>query len=126
MAYDLVEIGDRRRLFGAMVLAVLLASSLVAYLLATRLRGTIATPVSQLADAATSVSQTKDYSIRARKLSGDELGLLVDAFNEMLAGIQFRDEELRNALLSREDALREAQNARDSLETTLASIGEQS
>ena len=75
MAYDLVELGERRRLFGAMVLAVLLASSLVAFLLASRLRGTIATPPTQLAEAATSVSQTKDYSVRARKLSGDELGL---------------------------------------------------
>jgi PAS domain S-box-containing protein len=42
----------------------------------------------------------------------------------MLAGIQSRDTELHDALLSREDALKEAQNARDSLETTLSSIGD--
>lgn len=43
----------------------------------------------------TFVSETGDYSTRARKLSGDELGLLADRFNEMLAGVQQRDDELR-------------------------------
>lgn len=122
--YDLNEIGERRTLFGAMVLAVLFGSSLIALMVSSRLRGAIATPISNLAQAATSVSETKDYSIRARKLSGDELGLMVEAFNEMLAGIQLRDKELREALVSREEALSEARNARDSLETTLASIGD--
>jgi len=124
IVFDLDQIAERRRLYGAMVLGVLLASSLVAFLLASRLQRVIATPVSQLARAASSVSQTKDYSIRALKLSGDEMGVLVDAFNEMLGVIQVRDNELRKALLLREEALREAQNARDSLETTLSSIGD--
>jgi PAS domain S-box-containing protein len=124
LLYDLGEIGERRRLYGPIVLGILLAASLIAFFLSSKLRALIATPISQLAHATASVSQTKDYSIRARKLSGDELGVLVDAFNEMLAGIQSRDKELRHALMSREDALREAQNARDSLETTLASIGD--
>ena len=74
--------------------------------------------------ATTAVSETRDYSIRAQRLSGDELGRLVDAFNEMLAGIQARDNELRQALVAREEALRQAQNARDSLRTTLESIAD--
>jgi two-component system, chemotaxis family, sensor kinase CheA len=46
-------------------------------------------------DAAVSrVQQTKDFGIRARRTSDDELGSLTDAFNEMLAGIQARDAEL--------------------------------
>ncbi len=74
------------------------------------MRAGIATPIAQLAQTTASVSKTRDYSIRAKKLSGDELGLLVDTFNEMLASIQLREAELRQA--------------RDSLETTLASIGD--
>jgi PAS domain S-box-containing protein len=124
LIYDLDEISERRRLYGAGVLAVLLASSFTAFLFSSRLRAIIATPISQLAHATTSVTQTRNYSIRARKFSGDELGVLVDAFNEMLAGIQSRDNELRDALLAREAALKEAHNASDSLETTLASIGD--
>jgi PAS domain-containing protein len=124
IAYDLNEVGERRNLYGATVLGVLLASSLIAFLLSSRLRDTIAEPILNLAQATASVSKTRDYGIRAKKLSTDELGVLVDAFNEMLASIQFRDKELRDALLSREDALREARNAHESLETTLASIGD--
>jgi PAS domain S-box-containing protein len=124
LAYDLGEISERRRLYGAGVLGVLLASSLAAFLLSSRLRAIIATPISQLVRATASVSQTRDYSIRAPKVSGDELGVLVDAFNEMLAGIQFRDSELRDVLLSREEALKDAHRSRDFLQTTLASIGD--
>ena len=63
--------------------------------------------------ATTSVSETNDYSIRAQKFSGDELGVLVDRFNEMLAGIQSRDNDLRIALHDREEALRDAEKARE-------------
>ncbi|MDP9052920.1 MAG: PAS domain S-box protein, partial [Acidobacteriota bacterium] len=124
IAYDLGEIAERRQLYGGTVLGVLLASSLIAFLLSSKLRDTIATPILQLAQATVSVSRTRDYSIRAKKLSHDELGVLVDGFNEMLSGIQHRDNELRDALLAREDALREARNAHDSLEVTLSSIGD--
>ena len=48
----------------------------------------------------------------------------MDAFNEMLARIQSRDNELKKALSAREQALLDAQSARDSLKTTLASIGD--
>jgi PAS domain S-box-containing protein len=124
MSYDLAEIGERQRLYGGTVLGVLLTSSLIAFLLSSRLRDMIATPILDLAQTTATVSRTRDYSIRANKLSTDELGLLVETFNEMLAGIQHRDSELRNALISREDALIQAHSARDSLETTLASIGD--
>jgi PAS domain S-box-containing protein len=113
MLYDLDEIGERKRLFGATVLGVLLFSSLIAFLLSSMLRAVIANPISQLVRATTSVSETSDYSIRAPKLAGDELGVLVDRFNEMLAGIESRDIHLRTALHDREEALRDAENARE-------------
>jgi PAS domain S-box-containing protein len=113
LLYDLGEISERMRLYGATVLGVLLVASAIAFLLSSKLRAVIATPISRLAGAATSVSETGDYSVRAQKLSGDELGLLVDAFNEMLAGIQSRDNHLRTALAEREEALRDAEKARE-------------
>ncbi|MGA2600216.1 MAG: PAS domain S-box protein [Bryobacteraceae bacterium] len=124
LLYDLGEIGERVKLYGLTVLAMLLISALVAFLISSRLSAVIATPITQLARVTTSVSETNDYSIRAKKTSGDELGVLVGGFNEMLARIQSRDDELRKALLDREEALREAQNAREFLQTTLASIGD--
>jgi PAS domain S-box-containing protein len=121
---DLEEISERSRLYGLTVFLILLVSSFVAFLLSSRLRSVIAGPISQLADATRSVSETRDYSIRAQKLSGDELGALADGFNEMLTRIQSQDKELRQALLAQEAALRESQEIRDSLRTTLASIGD--
>ncbi|WP_437992493.1 nitrate- and nitrite sensing domain-containing protein [Sorangium sp. So ce145] len=47
-----------------------------------------------LGEAAAHVRRTRDYTTRARKTADDEFGALTDAFNEMLAGIQARDEVL--------------------------------
>jgi PAS domain S-box-containing protein len=95
LLYDLGELSERVRLYGSTVFGVLLASSLLAFLLSSKLREMIATPISLLVRATTSVSETGDYSTRAQKISGDELGVLVDRFNEMLAGIQSRDDALK-------------------------------
>jgi PAS domain S-box-containing protein len=99
LLYDLGEIFERIRLYGLTVLGVLLFSGVIAFLFSSKLRAVIATPISQLVRAATSVSETKDYGLRAQKLSGDEMGVLVDKFNEMLAGMQ---EALGEALSARE------------------------
>ena len=95
LRYGLGEITERIKLYGSTVFGVLLASSLLAFLLSSRLRAVIENPISQLVRASTSVAETGDYRTRAEKLSGDELGVLVDRFNQMLAGIQSRDDDLR-------------------------------
>lgn len=116
LQYDLGLINERVRLYGTTVLGVLLATFFLALLLSSRLRSVIATPISQLVSATTSVSETGDYSIRAQKLSGDELGVLVDRFNEMLAGIQSRDSDLKKALADREAALQQVEKERERFE----------
>jgi methyl-accepting chemotaxis protein len=50
-----------------------------------------------VAQVARSVALDKNYSVRATKQSNDELGQLVDGFNEMLAQIQARDTALQTA-----------------------------
>lgn len=122
LVYDLGEVYERVQLYGATVIAVFLFATLIAFLLSSRLRSLIATPIIDLARVATRVSNSRDYRIRAQKFSNDESGLLVEAFNEMLAGIQSRDNGLQEALLAREVALKDAQKARESLETSLASV----
>jgi PAS domain S-box-containing protein len=125
MLYDLDQLYERLRLYGATVLLLLLVSTLLALILSSRLSAIIAAPISQLVQTTTAISATKDCSVRAGKFSADELGVLVDAFNEMLAGIQTRDKGLREALIAREQALEEAQNARET-SRLLASIVESS
>src|SRR5262249_21042145 len=87
--------------------------SLIVFLLSSSLRETIVNPIAQLVRATASVSESHDYSVRALKVSGDEMGVLVDRFNEMLGGIQSREEHLKKALLERELALQEAERAKD-------------
>jgi PAS domain S-box-containing protein len=124
IVYDLEELYTRMRLYGLYVLAILLVSGGVALLLTSWLRHVIASPISQLARITAAVSETRDYGIRAQSESSDEVGALVHTFNDMLAGIEHRDGELRDALMAREDALAEARKARDFLRTTIASIGD--
>jgi PAS domain S-box-containing protein len=97
LLYDLDEIDERLILYGATVTAVLLLCVLTALILSTRLRQRIARPILDLADTAQSVSRTRDYGVRAQKLSSDETGELVDAFNEMLGTIQSREADLSRA-----------------------------
>ena len=51
-------------------------------------------PVEELADAMHKVTRNKDYSYRVSKQRKDEIGLLVNSFNNMLEQIQQRDSEL--------------------------------
>lgn len=97
LLYDLGELNDRVRLFGATVFGVFLLASIAAFLISNRLRAVIARPVARLVDATRAVSATGDYSVRAEKLSNDELGVLVDRFNEMLARIEARDSDVKKA-----------------------------
>src|SRR5258706_13294642 len=57
----------------------------------------IAEPILALADVARRIAENKDYSSRAPKRSEDEVGLLTDAFNQMLAEIEIGQNSLRNA-----------------------------
>src|SRR5262249_50509695 len=65
-----------------------------------------------------SVSRSKDYRIRAQKLSNDEVGAVTDAFNHMLTGIQSRDEELQTALHVQKDQTRRLAEVNHDLQHT--------
>jgi signal transduction histidine kinase/CheY-like chemotaxis protein len=92
---DLQQMRSRLRAYVVIDLVVLLVASIVALALSTRLQGLISQPILGLARTARLVSDKKDYSVRATKSSEDELGVLIDSFNEMLAQIQGRDTELQ-------------------------------
>ncbi len=94
---SLDEMYGHLRLQATTVTVVLLASAAVSLLLSARLQRVISDPIMQLADTAKTVSQKQDYSLRAARRSDDELGQLVDAFNQMLAQIEDRDRELQKA-----------------------------
>ena len=59
-----------------MILTILLAATMLALALASRLQRAIAEPVRHLAETARHVSVQNDYSARARKMADDDLGQL--------------------------------------------------
>jgi TMAO reductase system sensor TorS len=91
---DLQPLWYRLSRTGPTVALVVLISIFVAYLLASRLERLISEPVIHLVQTAKAVTVARNYAIRANRYSDDELGTLIDAFNEMLGEIQRRDREL--------------------------------
>ncbi|PID73729.1 MAG: hypothetical protein CSB33_02160 [Desulfobacterales bacterium] len=73
---------------------IILIIFLVSLLLSSFLQGIISEPVMELAATARSICTDRDYTVRARKVSEDEIGDLIDGFNEMLDEIQNRQKEL--------------------------------
>ncbi len=81
---------------------VFIFSYFLVYFLLFKFQGVITRPVYHLAGIAKQVASQKNYSIRAVKESNDELGFLIERFNEMLAKIEKGDQELRDTTVSKE------------------------
>jgi two-component system, sensor histidine kinase and response regulator len=91
---DLQELRDRLRRYLGILGLITLGSLGIALLISSGIQGVISRPIVELAKTAKAVSHDKNYAVRASKRGKDEVGLLIDCFNEMLAQIQLRDEEL--------------------------------
>lgn len=117
---DMLEVVSKIKRYCEVLAIVLIASSLVSLLAATLLHRSIYRPVAHLAAIAHEISGGRNYHMRAVRMSNDELGLLVDAFNRMLEQVEQRDRELeekvsrRTAELTR--ANHELSDARDRAE----------
>jgi PAS domain S-box-containing protein len=79
---------ERVKIYSAIAGLILFGSLIVALVLANRLQKRISDPIIRLASTARTVSERRDYSVRAPKLAPDELGILTDAFNDMLSRIE--------------------------------------
>ena len=76
------------KIYSGMAALVIVGTLLLALVTANRLQKRVSDPIVALAGTARTVSERHDYSVRAPKLEPDELGVLTDAFNEMLARIE--------------------------------------
>jgi signal transduction histidine kinase len=95
LASDTKAVSDALRLSGIIAVVVLAIAMLAAYALAAALQGRITAPILALAETATAASTRQDYSVRAPKFGEDELGMLTDAFNQMLGRIEEQKKELQ-------------------------------
>jgi len=95
---DLSELRARLVSFAWILGVILIASIAVTLMLSSYLERIISGPILRLAEVAYRVSTLKDYTVRAAGHGTDEVGRLVIGFNEMLATIQSRDQQLEQDL----------------------------
>jgi signal transduction histidine kinase/ActR/RegA family two-component response regulator len=94
---DLTEIESRVRSYIGIAALVFLLSVAAAVVMSSQVQRVISAPILHLVDTARVVSEAQNYAIRAQPSGDDEIGLLIASFNEMLAQIQRRDNELERA-----------------------------
>lgn len=104
---DLRAMDERLQRYAGILAIVMLISTTAAFLLSSNLQPMIANPILHLVQTAKTVSERKDYTVRASKKSRDELGLLVDSFNDMLEQIHQHEEVLKASLREKEVLLKE-------------------
>jgi signal transduction histidine kinase/CheY-like chemotaxis protein len=92
---DLTELSERMKTNLQTTALILFSALFVATIISSRLQRVISYPLQALAATAKTISTDKNFAIRATKTSNDEVGALIDGFNEMLHQIETRDGQLR-------------------------------
>ena len=101
---------QRVRVYSGILLAITSFALLIALSLSTWLQATITAPILDITKVAQQVIEKRDYTPRATKTTGDEIGYLVAAFNRMLdeIGNRAQAQDASNRELAREVADRKA------------------
>lgn len=92
--YELVE---RLVSYLSILAAVMIISLVVATLMSAWLQGTLTGPILAMTAVAREVMTRRDFSLRVKKTTDDEIGYLVDTFNSMLAEIGKRAQALEES-----------------------------
>jgi signal transduction histidine kinase len=115
---DMQELNQIYLLSALYALIAIIAGIFLAYLVSRKLIKFITKPIMSLYGAAKSVTDDHNYNVTAQKKSNDELGVLVDAFNEMILQINVREKEIRKANSSLEDKVRKRTKEFEQAKTT--------
>jgi signal transduction histidine kinase/CheY-like chemotaxis protein len=124
------EVRERLTNYLIILLAVMFGSLLIAAVIAAWLQAAVTAPLLEVTGVARDVMRRRDYSLRAKKTTRDEIGVLVDAFNDMLGEVERRagaleqsNRDLEREMKERRDAehaLRIADRRKDEFLATLA------
>lgn len=91
---DLQRFYARIGAYGIGLVIAIAASLFIAFVMLSKLQKEVTEPILDLVELTRVVSTKEDYSVRAVSASKDEIGSLVQGFNDMLTQIQWRDTEL--------------------------------
>ncbi|HUP08575.1 MAG TPA: ATP-binding protein [Caldimonas sp.] len=110
------DVGGRLLDYLAILVAVTAASLALAAVIFGSLQNSLTGPILALAQAARDVTRRRDYGVTVRKVSDDEVGELVDSFNDMVRELGAEIDQRQKA----EAALRAADRRKDEFLATLA------
>jgi signal transduction histidine kinase len=96
------EFYDRLTGYAALALVIALLVLGATWIVSAWLQAIVTRPILAVAEIARDVVHERDYSRRAAKLSDDEVGGLVEAFNAMLSEIERRTSELEASNVDKE------------------------
>lgn len=101
--------------YAVILVGVMVASLSLALLISIWLQAALTRPLFAVTNVAREVMQRRDFSLRAEKFSEDEIGILVDAFNDMLSEVEKRARALEDSNRSLEHEMTERQAAERAL-----------
>ncbi|MDX1629309.1 MAG: ATP-binding protein [Fulvivirga sp.] len=76
-----------------LLISILVGILLLSWILATRMQALISKPLLRLASATEEVSKKEDYSVRVKRKSHDEIGILYDQFNKLVEQLEVRKKQ---------------------------------
>ncbi|MDB5854600.1 MAG: response regulator [Herminiimonas sp.] len=108
-------LAERVKRYSFILLAVMAGSLIIAGLVSYWLQAAVTKPVLALTSAVHQVVRKRDFSMRVKKSTNDEVGVLVDAFNDMLTEVGNRSEALEKSSLEIQREMKERIVAQDAL-----------
>ena len=113
---SLDELATTLKRIALVALASLLLAIMIAIGLSARLQTFVSRPIVNLSELMRRVTKEQDYSLRAIQTGKDEVGALMDGFNQMLEQINSRDVELAEANAKLKQAVEETLQAKETAE----------
>ncbi len=116
VATDLSPIEERTHKWVVTSFFVTLVAILLAFLVTRRMQHSVVKPIINLSDLMNKVRTTNDLTLRAKVYSHDEVGHMVDSFNEMLEILDRHNHELETLYRGLVEKSAEAEATAASLE----------
>jgi PAS domain S-box-containing protein len=91
------DVRGRVRAYLSVLGAVMVIGLIAALLASSWLQRVVSQPMESMANVARQIVEERDYSFRAARTTNDEIGVVVDAFNNMLDEVQSRSRALETS-----------------------------
>ena len=121
------SLSQRRRALAAQsafTVGILVAAFIASAAVGWRLQRSLTQPILEVAQMARSISSSQTYTLRATRRGDDEIGTLVDDFNQMLEQIATRDRDLQATRDALSRQVEEKTHANDELKNAMLRLRE--